>query len=78
MTKTFIIAEAGVNHNGNFKLALKMIDKAKNFGADAIKFQIFDSNKLATEKADLANYQKKIKTNLAISKKCLKIKFKKK
>ena len=72
MTKTFIIAEAGVNHNGNFKLALKMIDKAKNFGADAIKFQIFDSNKLATEKADLANYQKKIKNKFSNQQEMLK------
>ena len=72
MTKTFIIAEAGVNHNGNFKLALKMIDKAKNFGADAIKFQIFDSNKLATKKADLANYQKKIKNKFSNQQEMLK------
>ena len=39
--KTFIIAEAGVNHNGKIKLAYQLIDAAKKAGADAVKFQIF-------------------------------------
>jgi len=39
--KTFIIAEAGVNHNGNIEIAKKMIEVAKQCGADAIKFQTF-------------------------------------
>ena len=41
--KTFIIAEAGVNHNGKVKLAYQLIDAAKKAGADAVKFQIFKS-----------------------------------
>ena len=39
--KTFIIAEAGVNHNGDLKKALKLVDIAKESGADAIKFQLY-------------------------------------
>ena len=55
----FIIAEIGVNHNGSFKKALKMVKIAKNIGADAVKFQLFDAEKLATKSAPLAKYQKK-------------------
>lgn len=55
----FIIAEAGVNHNGNFHTALKMIDSAANAGADAVKFQAFKANKLVSENAEMADYQKK-------------------
>ena len=40
--KVFIIAEIGVNHNGNLKLAKKSILEAKNSGADAVKFQSWD------------------------------------
>ena len=47
--KTIIIAEAGVNHNGNFNLAKKMIEKASKLGADYIKFQIFSADKLVTK-----------------------------
>ena len=39
----FIVAEAGVNHNGNLGYALKLVDIAKNAGADAIKFQTFNA-----------------------------------
>jgi N-acetylneuraminate synthase/N,N'-diacetyllegionaminate synthase len=55
----FIIAEAGVNHNGEFRLAKKMIDAAKNAGADAIKFQIFHAERVVTKTAEKAAYQKK-------------------
>ena len=44
--KVFIIAEAGVNHNGKLKIAKKLIDVASMAGADAIKFQTFSANLL--------------------------------
>lgn len=53
----YIIAEAGVNHNGNVEIAKKMIDKAKEAGADCIKFQTFISSNLVTKKAVKADYQ---------------------
>lgn len=53
----FIIAEAGVNHNGSFSLAKKLIDAAAKAGADAVKFQTFDAGELATEAAAKAPYQ---------------------
>ena len=56
--RTFIIAEAGVNHNGSIKKALKLIDVAKLSGADAIKFQTFKAENLATDYAPKAEYQK--------------------
>ncbi len=59
--KTLIIAEAGVNHNGNLKIAKKLIDAAKKCGADYVKFQTFDPNLITTPHSDLAPYQKKIK-----------------
>lgn len=54
----FIIAEAGVNHNGDLRLARKMIEVAAEAGADAIKFQTFRAEKLVTREAAKANYQK--------------------
>jgi len=57
MNKTFIIAEAGVNHNGSLKMALQMIDVAAAAGADAVKFQTFRAEKLVTETAQKAAYQ---------------------
>ncbi len=57
MNKVFIIAEAGVNHNGDVKLAKKIIDSAKEAGADAIKFQSFITENLVTKDAMKANYQ---------------------
>ncbi|MFA5240440.1 MAG: N-acetylneuraminate synthase [Phycisphaerae bacterium] len=59
MPKVFIIAEAGVNHNGSLWIAKKMVDAAVNAGADAIKFQTFDAESLATKNAPKAVYQKK-------------------
>lgn len=56
--KTFIIAEAGVNHNGLLKNALKLIDAAALAGADAIKFQTFKAENIATKLAPKAKYQK--------------------
>ena len=56
----FIIAEAGVNHNGSIQKAFKLVDIAKHSGADYVKFQMFDPEKLALPTAKLASYQKKI------------------
>ena len=56
--ETFIIAEAGVNHNGDICLAYKLIDKAIEAGVDAIKFQTYKTEKLVSQEATLANYQK--------------------
>ena len=55
--KTLIIAEAGVNHNGDINQAKKLIDIAEESGADLIKFQLYDSNDLVTKDAAKANYQ---------------------
>ena len=57
-----IIAEAGVNHNGDIKIAKKLIDIASSGGADIIKFQTFTADRLVTKSAEKAEYQK-ITTN---------------
>lgn len=57
--KTFIIAEIGVNHNGDINLAKKMIKSASGCGVDAVKFQTFKSEDLVTDSAKTANYQEK-------------------
>jgi N,N'-diacetyllegionaminate synthase len=57
MVNTFIIAEAGVNHNGDLELAKRMIDAAIGFDADAIKFQTFRSDKVVVRTAEKAKYQ---------------------
>ena len=56
--QTFIIAEAGVNHNGSLELAKKLIDVAVEAGADAVKFQTFKADKLVSKTAQKADYQK--------------------
>jgi len=57
--KTFIIAEAGVNHNGSLELARKLIDVAAAAGADAVKFQTFKAEKVISRYAQKAEYQKR-------------------
>jgi N,N'-diacetyllegionaminate synthase len=57
--KTFIIAEAGVNHNGDEKMALALVEAAAKSGADAVKFQTFSADKLTRKGAEKAEYQKK-------------------
>ena len=59
MNKTLIIAEAGVNHNGDFLIAEKLIEEAYYAGADIIKFQTFNTEKIVTKNAPKANYQLK-------------------
>ena len=55
--RTIIIAEAGVNHNGDIEIARKLIELAGSAGADYVKFQTFNSKKLVTDFAKKANYQ---------------------
>ena len=59
MNHVCVIAEAGVNHNGNIEIAKKMIDVAKEAGADYVKFQTFIPEKLVSKYAEKAEYQKK-------------------
>ena len=83
MKKVFIIAEAGINHNGNFSLAKKLISLSKKAGADAVKFQLFDTDSFINKKCLPLAYKrlkslefttKKWKQIIAYSKK-LKIKI---
>ena len=55
--RTFIIAEAGVNHNGDISLAKNLIDAAAHSGVDAVKFQTWKTELLVTEDAKMATYQ---------------------
>jgi N,N'-diacetyllegionaminate synthase len=55
--RTLIIAEAGVNHNGDIKMAKTLIDIAADSGADLVKFQTFKADRLVTERAEKADYQ---------------------
>ncbi len=59
MTGTLIIAEAGVNHNGDLAMAFKLVDEAAAAGADIVKFQTFKAERIATARARLADYQQK-------------------
>ena len=54
--KTLVIAEAGVNHNGDLKLAHQLIDVAADAGADLVKFQTFSADRLVTSLASKADY----------------------
>ena len=56
--RTLIIAEAGVNHNGDIKIAKQLIDVAADCGADYVKFQTFSADRIVTKSADKAEYQK--------------------
>ena len=58
MKKTFIIAEAGVNHNGSLDIALQLVDKAVEAGADCVKFQTFITENEMVKNAEKAEYQK--------------------
>ena len=58
-----IIAEVGVNHNGNKKLLNQLIEKVSNTGVDFIKFQAFITENIVIKKSPKANYQKKIKSS---------------
>ncbi len=57
MKKTYIIAEAGVNHNGSLDLAIEMVDSAVAAGVDAVKFQTFKADKMISVTAPKAEYQ---------------------
>ncbi len=63
LDKCLLIAEIGVNHNGNMALAQKMITEAKRAGADAVKFQSFNANTLASKETPKVDYQKNLTRN---------------
>ena len=63
MKKTVVIAEAGINHNGDISLAHHLIDVAADAGADVVKFQTFRAESLATKNAPKAEYQISATTN---------------
>ena len=57
MKKAFIIAEAGVNHNGSIELAKKLVDIAQAAGCDAVKFQTFKSENVVSKIAQKAHHE---------------------
>ena len=58
-SEPFIIAEAGINHDGSISKAKELVDVAVDAKADAVKFQMFKTEKYASDDAFLANYHKK-------------------
>ncbi len=62
-SRCFVIAEAGVNHNGRLDLARRLVNAAAKCGADAVKFQAFDPDQLVTAGADRAPYQREAGTS---------------
>ena len=72
MSKVLIIAEVGVNHNGDIRIAKRLIDEAKQCGVDVVKFQTFNPQKLASKQAKMVNRKQKRSLNkLEISSICL-------
>ena len=69
-TPTYFIAEIGVNHNGKISLAKKMMNSAKKSGANAVKFQTFKAERLATPKTPKVNYQKNFHLPNSLIMKC--------
>lgn len=63
MSKVYIVAEVGCNHNGDYNLAKKMVSEAKNAGVDAVKFQTFKADQLISKYAPKAEYQIKVTGN---------------
>lgn len=59
MNDVLIIAEAGVNHNGEIEIAKALVDEAIKAGADVVKFQTFNPQKMVSKNASMADYQKK-------------------
>ncbi len=57
MARTYIIAEAGVNHNGSLDLAFRLVDEARAAGADCVKFQTFKAERIVTASSPKARYQ---------------------
>ena len=66
--KPYIIAEIGINHEGELKIAKKLIIQAKKSGADAVKFQVFNPKTLAIKKLKKSNFQKKNVGNTSLEK----------